>query len=181
MAGQVDIQNYAPTIVKRLLSKLPLSGCSYAEINFMLGKMSGATDENSIQNVIHLNFLMALLYFLSGSQLSAKKYLDNACTNAKKTIYEFQEDLNRFLVEMEPQQKDKINDNFSPMEIKLIEILKINKTDKFILLEKLYGEKVNLLVAENRLKNLLFKLRQKHKNLILFKDGFFELGSHFET
>lgn len=161
--------------IKALKDQLSLPSYSYAQLSFLLKKFSSHNDENSIHVVTHLNLLMALFYYANGSHFSFKKYFLTAQIQSKKIRYGFQ-----FIIEslgpvVDGGSKAGPIGIFSEAEVKLLNILKTEKLDKHGLIEKLYGDGVDFFVAENRLKNLIFRIRKKQKGLIICKDGFFEL------
>lgn len=51
---------------------------------------------------------------------------------------------------------------------------------KFQLIEILFGENIDIFSGENRLKNLLSRIRQKAPDSILFKEGSYYLSKHFK-
>ena len=59
----------------------------------------------------------------------------------------------------------------TPLELRLIEILNEGPKDKFELIETLYGQSDSFFACENRLKNLLNRVRNRHPGKLKFQDG----------
>ncbi|MNL58796.1 hypothetical protein D3C87_1824650 [compost metagenome] len=57
------------------------------------------------------------------------------------------------------------------MEDRLVCLVSCRPRDKFEIIDDLYGEKIDFDAAENRLKNLLNRLRKKRPGLIQLIDG----------
>jgi tetratricopeptide (TPR) repeat protein len=64
----------------------------------------------------------------------------------------------------------------SDLEDRVLALLAVKPRDKYSLIQDLYGEKIDLEAAENRLKNLLNRLRKKKPGAILFKDGLYSFA-----
>lgn len=64
-----------------------------------------------------------------------------------------------------------------PIEQRLLSLVSIKPRDKFELIEKIYGKNVPFHQAENRLKNLLNRIRRKHPDLIEFRQGSYGIAS----
>lgn len=62
-------------------------------------------------------------------------------------------------------------DNLSQLEAKLIESLNSSPKTKFEIIDELYGSEIDSFAAENRLKNILFRLKSKFPGLIRLKNG----------
>ena len=65
------------------------------------------------------------------------------------------------------------NRDFSELEEKLVSHLKSSPRDKFSLISHLYGDQINFSSAENRLKNLLLRIRKKNPHLIYYKNSLY--------
>lgn len=166
-----------PQFLNLLKKELCLSSHNYAQLNFLINKFRTGQDEQSKQTLVHLYLLMALLYHSNGSYLTFQKYFSLADELAQRFKYRFQDIIEAFKTES-GQKKDSVgNQNFSETELKLINIIKKEKLNKFDLIERLYGTDADILVAENRLKNLIFRIRKKNKGLIVCHDGVFSLAS----
>ncbi|MGZ3774574.1 MAG: hypothetical protein ACXVCY_02055 [Pseudobdellovibrionaceae bacterium] len=174
MINEKDIEYY----ITELKAKVGLSSYSYAQIIFLIKQSEPGKNEGSLQQFINLNLLMALFYYKSGSMVTYKKYFDTAAENAKKIKYQFEfiiDSLSLATINSEPKMAG--SDTFSKVELNLLEVLKkCQKLDKHSLIELLYGPSVDFFTAENRLKNLIFRIRKKKKSLVVFKDGYFSLG-----
>ena len=58
----------------------------------------------------------------------------------------------------------------SPLEERLLEFIAASPKTKFEIMDHLYGDRLNTEVRENRLKNLLNRLRKKRPELIVFEN-----------
>jgi hypothetical protein len=63
----------------------------------------------------------------------------------------------------------------SDLEDRLLVLLSCKPRDKYYLIQDLYGEKIDFVAAENRLKNIISRLRKKRPGKILFTDGYYSL------
>lgn len=173
------MKNQSKTIAEflNLIKKeLSISSDNYAQLNFLIGKFSKEHDHQSQQTFVDLNLLMALLYYNSGSFLSFKRYFSVAIEHSQKFKYRFQTVIDDLKVKEVNGKNLKTNSKFSENELKLLNILKSENLDKFALIERLYGANADVLLAENRLKNLIFRIRKKNKGLIVCHDGLFSLA-----
>lgn len=169
-------QNEIDGFMKVLKQQLALPSYSYAQLSFLIKKVEDHEDESSISIATHLNLLMALSYYANGSHLSFKKYFLIALNHSKKINYGFQFIIEALLSNEQVDAKPEPTTIFSEAEVKLLSILKSEKLDKHALIEKLYGVNVDFFVAENRVKNLIFRIRKKQKGLIVCQDGYFKLA-----
>ncbi len=69
----------------------------------------------------------------------------------------------------------KLDMYLTDLESKVIDLLSKQKATKHDLIELLYGQNIDYESAENRLKNLLNRLRKKIPDKILFSEGFYSL------
>lgn len=63
----------------------------------------------------------------------------------------------------------------SDLEDRLLVLLSCKPRDKYYLIQDLYGEKIDLEAAENRLKNIISRLRKKRPGKIVFTEGYYSL------
>ena len=68
-----------------------------------------------------------------------------------------------------------VDAKFHEAEEKVFAILARGAKDKFELIQELYGDKIDFNSAENRLKNLLFRIRKKSPDLIKLLHGKYQL------
>lgn len=61
--------------------------------------------------------------------------------------------------------------DLSELEVDLLKLLVEGPKDKFQIIEHMYGTRLSLDVTENRLKNLLNRIRKKRPDLIVFEEG----------
>jgi hypothetical protein len=61
--------------------------------------------------------------------------------------------------------------DLSELEVDLLKFLVEGAKDKYQIIEHMYGTRLSLDVTENRLKNLLNRIRKKRPDLIVFEDG----------
>ncbi len=61
--------------------------------------------------------------------------------------------------------------DLSELEVDLLKLLVEGPKDKFQIIEHMYGTRLSLDITENRLKNLLNRIRKKRPDLIVFEEG----------
>ncbi|MNL37993.1 hypothetical protein D3C87_1601720 [compost metagenome] len=71
-------------------------------------------------------------------------------------------------------------ESLSDLEDRILALLSSKPRDKYMLIEDLYGEKIAFEAAENRLKNLLNRLRKKMPGKIIFDNGIYKLANGVE-
>lgn len=64
---------------------------------------------------------------------------------------------------------------FSPLEEKLISLLSQRASTKYEMIEHLWGGRLNLVSGENRLGNLLYRIKRKRPHLVTLVDGYYRL------
>jgi hypothetical protein len=67
------------------------------------------------------------------------------------------------------------------LEQKVISTLSQNPRDKFDLIEELYGAEESFFLFENRLKNLLNRVRRKYPGQLVFSENKYYFKSQFEA
>lgn len=169
------LQNDIEKFVAVLKGHLGLPSYTYAQLSFLINKFGQMKDEKAVQKLIDLNLLMALFYYESDSALIFRKYFSAAVAYSEKVQYQFQFIIDSLRPLVFETQKITEPSIFSEGEMKLLNILKSEKLDKFALIERLYGPHLDFFAAENRLKNLIFRIRKKQNNLIVCQDGYFIL------
>ena len=80
------------------------------------------------------------------------------------------------------EEKNTTGDIMTDLEDRVVALLSSRPRDKYTLMEDLYGDRIELDVAENRLKNLLNRLRKKMPGRIIFPDGLYKIedGMHIK-
>jgi hypothetical protein len=136
--------------------------------------------------VILLNCYLALLYYeakalaiLSEQSSQLKNYLNSHPSHAEQQ--KLNDTINKIIALLKPLIKPDLNkDIFSDQELYLLKLLGAEgPIDKFQIMSHLFGPEVEVLVAENRIKNLLFRIRTKAPQTIYFKNGKYHLKEGF--
>ncbi|MNU07531.1 hypothetical protein D3C72_2531640 [compost metagenome] len=66
------------------------------------------------------------------------------------------------------------------LEERIVALLSSKPRDKYKLIEDLYGDRIEINAAENRLKNLLNRLRKKIPGRIVFENGLYKIADGVE-
>lgn len=67
-------------------------------------------------------------------------------------------------------------EKLAPMENRLIQFVGAAARTKYEIIEHLYGEKLDLSVTENRLRNLLHRIKRRRPSLIVFEEGRYKIA-----
>lgn len=97
------------------------------------------------------------------------KLINNSNTDLKMTSY-LPENWKERIQFKTPLSEPKAN-RASVLEEQLIQFLSQTPRDKFEIIENIYGHNIDFMVSENRLKNLLNRLRKKYQGRIVFENG----------
>lgn len=148
-----------------------------------------------------LNFYLALahraqVYFELGHTPDALADLEQADLSPFPEITQAVQHLkNQYLTKttvdvllLDPAWREKVRDSqdlksegLSEHEQLLLEFLMIQPRNKQDILVLLYGDKITPEHADNRLKNLLIRIRKKMPHAILFADGLYKYQGHTPT
>ena len=81
---------------------------------------------------------------------------------------------------LERLAEERTGELMTDLEDRMIALLSSKPRDKYMLIEDLYGDRIALDAAENRLKNLLNRLRKKMPGKILLDNGFYKIADGVE-
>jgi hypothetical protein len=81
---------------------------------------------------------------------------------------------------LERLAEERPSEVMTDLEDRMIALLSSKPRDKYMLIEDLYGDRIAIDAAENRLKNLLNRLRKKMPGKILFDNGFYKIADGVE-
>ena len=84
--------------------------------------------------------------------------------------------LNTWEERLSQHQKNEKHVPLSPVEEKLVRFLAEKPREKFAITDHLFGVELHPLTAENRLKNLIHRVRKKIPGLILLKDDLYSIA-----
>lgn len=143
--------------------------CHQIHLFFQLGRVKEAKEKFGLLkdvSFVELKSVVVMLdYLLNSNSLELK------CIDPKKLTPAWQRKLTKEL-ENAPNQITKL----SPSESRLVQILLDSPKNKFEIIEVLYGNEKNILAAENRLNNLLNRLKKK-SGLVYYYDGKYWISS----
>lgn len=79
-------------------------------------------------------------------------------------------------LEARDRRSDDLRSKLSPLEESLVRFLAASSRGKFEITDHLFGAKLHPFTAENRLKNLIHRIRKKHPGLIIFENDLYSLS-----
>lgn len=144
--------------LEHLITQLGGKPRSFAEIHY---EIQQAKQIGNTQRVATLQLYLASLYECEGAHLIAEKYLTSTQESPS------------FPTSSAPLSTKY---EFSPIETELVQALASGPKNRYELIDALYGATSDVSAGENRLKNILHRIRSRYPELIRYKRGRYELS-----